>query len=597
VLVALDYHRSRLNNYFSITTLFPKSPNLYFGADQQCCCEHTLYVLKTTKKKVATISIGTFYAYETKLICRVCKHNYGTTLTKIVPAKCRFGFDVIEYVGKALFIRYRQDAEIQEELKEKNIAISLREIAYLGEKFIVYLALAHQENQDKIKQHLQLRGGYILHLDGTCEADSPHLISSIDSLSKIVLGNLKIPSESASKIVPFLEKIKKDYGEPIALVHDMGNAIISSAEKVFPKTPDYICHFHFLKDIGKDLFGFQYSSIRKYIKTYRIRSKLREILKKLKEIISKDTGMQNCLREYLASNDLKKPTTNLAPVVSEYIAIAWVLEANSVSNGFGFPFDRPHLDFYLRLKEVYPILKELQQKIDKNEFRIQLSLISKFLNDRALKKTIDIIQQKIICFDKLRVAMRIAMPDNKLGLNDGGDDINIKTIKEKVTAFRQSDEVKKLASIDITYNKMLKQIDKYWEKLFADPIKVTTSEGVISIQPQRTNNIMEQFFRYLKRGYRKKIGTHSLSKVLKSMLADTPLVKNLVNPEYLKIILNGQNSLAERFAEIDVKQVRETMANEKKAMQKYPTGMAKIFKIPHLPRKLANSTMEIVSPS
>jgi hypothetical protein len=43
------------------------------------------------------------------------------------------------------------------------------------------------------------------------------------------------------------------------------------------------------------------------------------------------------------------------------------------------------------------------------------------------------------------------------------------------------------------------------------------------------------------------------------MLADTPLVKNLSNPEYVKVILNGHNTLEERFAEIDEKLVRQEM--------------------------------------
>ena len=39
------------------------------------------------------------------------------------------------------------------------------------------------------------------------------------------------------------------------------------------------------------------------------------------------------------------------------------------------------------------------------------------------------------------------------------------------------------------------------------------------------------------------------------MFADTPLVKNLNNPDYMKVILNGNMSLEEKFAEIDYKQV------------------------------------------
>ena len=93
---------------------------------------------------------------------------------------------------------------------------------------------------------------------------------------------------------------------------------------------------------------------------------------------------------------------------------------------------------------------------------------------------------------------------------------------------------------NIVYRKMVKQIDKYWDKLFADPIQVVTHTGTVILQPQRTNNILEQFFRDLKRSNRKRSGNHALSKTLKTMMAQTPLVKNLDNPRYMEIILNGK---------------------------------------------------------
>ena len=148
------------------------------------------------------------------------------------------------------------------------------DIDHLGRRFIVYLALVHEQSQVKLKQFMDSRGGYILHLDGTCEGDSPHLMTSMDELSTIVLNNIKIPTENACQLIPFLRQIKQSYGNPIALVHDMGVAILNAVMDVFPNIPDYICHFHFLKDIGKDLFGDDYSTIRRHLKTQRIRSHL-----------------------------------------------------------------------------------------------------------------------------------------------------------------------------------------------------------------------------------------------------------------------------------------------------------------------------------
>ena len=86
---------------------------------------------------------------------------------RLVAPKSKFGFDVMVFVGKSLFLRCRGEKEIQHKLIERNIPISIREIGYLGKKFIIYLALAHKECQGRIKQLMALRGGYILHLDGT----------------------------------------------------------------------------------------------------------------------------------------------------------------------------------------------------------------------------------------------------------------------------------------------------------------------------------------------------------------------------------------------------------------------------------------------
>ena len=54
------------------------------------------------------------------------------------------------------------------------------------------------------------------------------------------------------KGVPFLRQIRKQYGDLVALVHDMGKGIVTAIGEVFAVKPDFICHLHFLRDIGKD---------------------------------------------------------------------------------------------------------------------------------------------------------------------------------------------------------------------------------------------------------------------------------------------------------------------------------------------------------
>jgi len=133
---------------------------------------------------------------------------------------------------------------------------------------------------------------------------------------------------------------------------------------------------------------------------------------------------------------------------------------------------------------------------------------------------------------------------------------------------------------------MIKQIDTYWDKLFADPITIETSNGQVTIQPQRTNNILERFFRDLKRRNRKRSGTISLNKRLKTILTDTPLIKNLDNLEYMEAILDGDDNLEERFEKIDANMVAEKLKAEQKSHGKISPEMKKIIQRPDLPNEL-----------
>ena len=129
---------------------------------------------------------------------------------------------------------------------------------------------------------------------------------------------------------------------------------------------------------------------------------------------------------------------------------------------------------------------------------------------------------------------------------------------------------------------MAEQIDKYGDKLFADPIEVDTPSGKSIIYPQRTNNILEQFFRGIRRKHRRKTGNNSMQKVLQTMLSDTPLIKNLDNPKYMDILLDGKASLEELFAGIGNISFDDTVESKADTDRVLP-GFRKLAKKPTLP--------------
>jgi len=526
--------------------------------------------------------------------CRQCGREYfSEELVKLKPSRSRFGYDVLIYAGKAMFLRCRNEQEIKQELQEKNVFLSAREVSLLAMKFVVYLWLAHRESRRELKSLLRSQGGYILHLDATCEADSPHLMSGLDGISEIVLENVKLPSEKAEKIIPFLRRIKNLYGDPLAVVNDMSKAISNAVAKVFPRAPDFVCHYHFLADAGKDLFGKQNDTIRARLRKHGIQGKLHKRVGEFKKVIDENPGLADTMVDNLKHRSLQDRMLDLMPCVAAYTLALWVLLGKKQGHGYGFPFDRPLLVFYQRLKVAHGILKQLNRttlRENKRDNKPYVKMLRDFIDtmeDTTLGKAAAEMEEKVAVFDKLRDAMRIALPEGSCGLNDKGDTQDIRTIEKRVTEFYDWLSNDKILSLKEDYRGMCAQIKDYWDRLFSDPIAVDTPNGTIWIQPQRTNNVLERLFRGWKRIFRKKSGTKSVGRTIKAMVANTPLVKNLLNPEYMRILLNGKATLQERFAEIDIGMVRQELAKLNKGWERVPQKIKKIIKMPDLPEALA----------
>jgi hypothetical protein len=275
------------------------------------------------------------------------------------------------------------------------------------------------------------------------------------------------------------------------------------------------------------------------------------------------------------------------PSAASHALIHWILDYPAELEGYGFPFDRPHLALYQRIQTAFELLEKMVPPPKKrNALNSLYGLLSEVFVDKELKEAAQSLEDKAGVFDALRQALSIALPKGAEGLNDDGTEQDIKTIEQKVKEFRKWADEKGLA-VDNCYEKMIKQIDKYWNKLFADPIRVSTDDGPKLIQPQRTNNILERFFRDFKRGHRQREGTASLTKMLRSILAETPLVKNLDNEEYVKILLDGCQTLEERFAKIDSKLAQKSLRESQQNAERISPELKKMIRHPDFQNKIS----------
>lgn len=595
-MIFQDY-REKMARESSPACLFAQPPTVLFRPSQTDCpdCDAPLQVYKTQSKMVHTLHLGSATAHETLLRCGRCQNDtiYASEqLSQLAPCGCSFGYDVLVFVGKTLFLGHRRAEEIIEELRARHIRLSPSEVGYLGRKFVVCLALAHRESAQDLKEAMQSQGGYILHLDGTCEGGGPMLMSTLDSLSEIVLGNVKVPSEKTEQIVPWLQEIKSRYGVPVAAVHDMGAGILSAVKEVFDGVPDFICHFHFLRDLGKDLLESDYAAIRQRLRTHGLSEKLLYHARRLKGTIDQQPGLVESFCQSVRGQSLPEEKLDLFPLLCAYSLIQWTLEGKTQAEGYGFPFDRPQVEFAKRLRVLGEGSEQIKnvhlrgQWVD-NKPLLKLSCeLKKVSADKGLQRMLAAIDLKIEVFDRLRRAMRIAEVGGTDGLNSGSSPAAMGPIQKAVEQFRK--EITSRSDYDSTghWKRLINQIDKYKEKLFADPISASTPHGPFLIHPQRTNNLMERFFRDWRRGARRRSGHNSINRFLRTMIADTPLVRNLENPRYLEVLLNGQTTLEERFAQIDIKMVRKELLAAQASCEKVPSKIRQLIAIPTFPEAI-----------
>jgi hypothetical protein len=606
VLELLDGIAELGRSSFCIAKLLSTPPLIHFSTPEVVCpsCGGALKVSKTKPERlVYTLHVGAFYVHETWKICVNCATVYRSKeLQSLLPAKCNFGYDVIVLVGQRLFLDNRTLVEIKSELAAAKVHISENGISFLGCKFIAYLSLAHRRAANRVKAAMERNSGYMLHIDATCDGGGPMLLSGMDAITSIVLWNSKIPTEKADNIIPFLQEVKELYGDPLLIVADMGKGINAAVREVFGEDMRLlICHFHFLRDIGKDLLSTQYEKIRSLLRKHGVGGKLRYRLRTLRKVVEQNPRLAKRLDSDIAiQGNLTDEEKELLPELAVYFLIQWALAGKGSGDAYGFPFDRPHLTFALRIKEVSNQLVVLKEMFGEKQYRYNHPFVKAsndirpIVEDKGLWQTVDKMESQAQVFDKLRKAMRIAPRGAKKGLNDGGSDEPTNKIEARVRKFMTA-ELKNTGMKDTSeHKKMIKQLKKYWDRLFADPVVIDTPDGRISIQPQRTNNIMEQFFREIKRDYRRKTGNNSMARKLGAMNANTPLVKNLNNKQYMDILLDDCKCLEEVFSRIEADDVHAQMRKESQIREKIPAKMRKMMRSENFPQMMLKSIKSMI---
>lgn len=486
-------------------------------------------------------------------------------LRRIVAPGCNFAYDVIAQIGCARFVECRQCEEIQTELsRQRGIDVPVRTISELTQRFVAYFQVVHHQSVNVLRKEMHHRGGYVLHIDGTCEEGSGVLLVCLDSLSGQVLESRKISSENHEEIQGVLKGVRRDWGLPLAVVHDLRQSLFSAVAEVFPGIPQFACHYHFAADVGKDILTPHLDRLRKLFRRTTVRAKLRALCRSLKKFAAAEDDGELVLGAVLAAQttkDLRDLSSPEAIKGTVHALASWILAFSHSGDGYGFPFDLPYLTFYDRILEAHAILCQVSTHwpVTKRgplgtlkRFKEILDIVAASQHTAEFRAIVAQTKRDQKIFDRLRSALRICPKGGTKRRNDDGASPLLSSARHKEVLDKLRRSLKRGARSGASQRAcgiVVRHLEKYSDFLFGHVLRKRSGQIVVP----RTNNVEESLFRTIKRQCRRLHGRGHLWRDIDNMLEATPLVLNLGNTAYCEVVYGGAGPqrIAERFSAVD----------------------------------------------
>lgn len=416
------------------------------------------------------------------------------------------------------FFNYQRE-EIQLLLAARRTSISTGEISNLSEDFLFRFYALHRRYVPKLKMLFERNDGMALHLDGSGEAGDDIVFSAKDGITGITIDAQIMPSESKEHLEPFLQGLRDSVGVPIVVLRDLSSQIRDAASEVFPGVLQLICHYHFVKNLGKILFNERYETFRKFIVDTEILSELVA----LKEKISNDDVSLN----------------RLVAVERAWVALAveHLLQPREVSSGY--PFILPYFEIMNRVMEIKGWVKRIIRWNTGYNLAVRAVLeISERIDE--LKETKQVMRQyyqiKRIYgwFEEVRKILDVSRHLSENGQKN--EPVGIKKVKEQLeqTLDRIESEGRELGEeFHAAAKSIAAQFQRHWDELFAE---VYDRNGNL-IEIVRHNGVEERSHRWSRMHTRRRTGRSRTTNEMAKYGALLAILSNLENRIYVEEVL------------------------------------------------------------
>ncbi len=531
-------------------------PRVDFVAEAARCplCDGALKVYKSRSRQVISLKAGSFLATETLMQCAGDSNHPimgSNMLAQLVAPRQRFGYDLVVEVGCARYLENKQRTEIRADLyQRRGIELASGSISHLCDRFLIHLEALHLARAPQLRAILA--SGYPLHLDATCELGKGGLFVCMDGLRGWVLVAGRIPSEHADHLRPLVEKTTHLFGDPVATVQDMGKGGAKAISTLREKgIADLICHFHFLAAVGKKLFEHAYRRWRRLLKSNKVRTDLRILLRDLR-CYSSNSPCEGEFGKGVVREDL--------PAL-----VLWILEGDG-SKDLLYPFGLVHLTFFQRCQLAYQRAEcwvEGPRTLPERRAIAHLAiLVQRFDKDGRFATAVTRLEEGWQAFGELRDVLQLTNAElPRADVRTQQKELaaiearRMQEVKEALHAYREELAGRVAASDDPVVSTspgkvIVKYIDRYAKRLFGHPL-LRDEDGEIVGIVERTNNVVEHFFGSEKQHLRRRLGRANLGRDLEDQPAQVALAANLRHPDYVRVLCGHLDQLPMAFAELD----------------------------------------------
>jgi hypothetical protein len=400
-----------------------------------------------------------------------------------------------------------------------------------------------------------------------------------------VLGAWKVPTERSDAILPCLHQIVQMFGAPCAVMRDLGRAVTLAVDTLLSDLglaiPVLACHLHFLKDIGSDLLKPGHGELRSLFKKWKIRPQLRTLSRELGRKIGPDIVTEReKVYAWLQGDSNPRIPEGRTGIATVRNFAQWILDYAEDSAGEGFPFDRPYLDFYDRCITVHRAIQRfLAQKPEDRQISKILKRLQRILNpvlsDVPFHQIVRRLRVRADLFNELRDALRLvpknisdpkdwshvdrSSPDaTAKGLVDIRQNVEqlIDSLKNRRPERGPAQDTRK--AIDL----ILCHVEDHGHNLWGHAISLPMERGGGIRLLERTNNLLEGFFKGMKHNERRRSGRKILTQDFEDLPAEAALAYNLKHDDYVAIVCGSLDKLPEAFAKIDLEKKQKILDNK-----------------------------------